>query len=85
MSVGWLVAPQLWSNLADKGLDIVGGEWRGGGYSCSLHIGRRGVGGKRDLERAVDQKKWNYRLKVSRKCFQKEIVFSFFESKHLFL
>ena len=41
-----LVLPRLWSNLADKGLDIVWWRGHGGvggwgvcGYSCNLHIG----------------------------------------------
>ena len=42
MWVCWLLLPQLWSNLADKGLDIVyvGGRWgmRGLGLGVVIHV-----------------------------------------------
>ena len=40
MWVCWSVLPQLWSNLADKGLDIVyvGGRWGMGGLGLGVVI-----------------------------------------------
>ena len=76
-----LVLPRLWSNLADKGLDIV--WWRGHegglggyrgvcGYSCNLHIGNHRLRRQRRFrDGSASKENW---IIVSKKCSQKEYV-----------
>ena len=58
-----LVLPRLWSNLADKGLDIVWWRGHGGGMGgcVVIHVtstlATTDFGGKGDLETALHQKK----------------------------